>query len=379
MAAVTTTLLGLGAALALALAWEGEKEPSPPDRPSEWDDKATEGVFEVRNVGGAPVRFFKPQFQDAVVQMVTNSHVVPIPEQNWERDVPHWLARSFPAGTAAIMRIDLGLDPNTQVSTLGVLREAVADGFAVLGNLDLALPETGVRYIALVRPSQMHLASPASRWAVLMVHKKHLGQPADDIPPGGVIDQPAKKYDDNMSPELRRLVDDLIADENISPDALEMAADKYAPQYPIAARRLRRRAEEIRKRIEADHLRRGHSPFRLRNGDLAANLAKHYTGDGMRWREIMPLNPKLKIVNGRPDPWYAGLVVKLPLDWRVWEKPLPAVVTGGKTSDWQKVADDLGKAKEVIVDHLPPEPIDNRLPKNVPPWENEPTTSEAST
>jgi hypothetical protein len=54
-------------------------------------------------------------------------------------------------------------------------------------------------------------------------------------------------------------------------------------------------------------------------------LARRFTGDANRWREILPLNPTLKVVQKKDaagkitttlvEPWYPGLVVKLPGAW----------------------------------------------------------------
>jgi hypothetical protein len=53
-------------------------------------------------------------------------------------------------------------------------------------------------------------------------------------------------------------------------------------------------------------------------------LAKRYTGDANRWREILPLNPNMVVkqvknkdgkVTTLVEPWYVGLVVNLPGPW----------------------------------------------------------------
>jgi hypothetical protein len=54
-------------------------------------------------------------------------------------------------------------------------------------------------------------------------------------------------------------------------------------------------------------------------------LARRFTGDANRWREILPINPTLKVVQKKDaagkitvtlvEPWFPGMVIKLPGAW----------------------------------------------------------------
>lgn len=63
----------------------------------------------------------------------------------------------------------------------------------------------------------------------------------------------------------------------------------------------------------------------IKSGDNPSMLAKKATGDGMRWRELLPVNPSLKVVQTRDDsgkliathvqPFNPGQVLNWPAGW----------------------------------------------------------------
>lgn len=117
-----------------------------------------------------------------------------------------------------------------------------------------------------------------------------------------------------------------------SPEALEEAADALDRQgYHAEAEQCRARAKQLRAGQGAADMARGHSLFTIRSGDIPSNMAKYYTGDAQRFRDIPPLNPGMQVVhrgNGTfLEPWRG--TVKLPLSWAIWTKPLPLQASGG--------------------------------------------------
>lgn len=72
----------------------------------------------------------------------------------------------------------------------------------------------------------------------------------------------------------------------------------------------------------------GTMPFVVRYGDRPYGLAKYYTGNGARFRELEPLNPQLgpMVTTGgvsNYQNWQAGLVITLPAEWLPAAKPMP--------------------------------------------------------
>jgi hypothetical protein len=63
----------------------------------------------------------------------------------------------------------------------------------------------------------------------------------------------------------------------------------------------------------------------IQSGDSASAIAKKFTGNGGRWRELLPPNPNLKVVQTRDEsgtimsthvvPFNAGQVLNVPASW----------------------------------------------------------------
>lgn len=60
-----------------------------------------------------------------------------------------------------------------------------------------------------------------------------------------------------------------------------------------------------------------HITYTIQHGDYPVGLAKRFTGDGNRWREILPLNPQLKrhSKTGNITNFHPGVVIKVPDSW----------------------------------------------------------------
>ena len=61
------------------------------------------------------------------------------------------------------------------------------------------------------------------------------------------------------------------------------------------------------------------------NGDWPYNVAQKVVGDGNRWKEILPLNPQLKLQsNGNIPQWVKGARIQLPPSWIPSAVPVPS-------------------------------------------------------
>lgn len=172
------------------------------------------------------------------------------------------------------------------------------------------------------------------------------------LPPGGVQD-----LDGHLPAALRREIESMLADDSIAPAALEQAADRFASKYPVAAKRLRERADELRELQRLEAVRRGGSPFTVRMGDIPSRLALHYTGDGNRWRELPAVNQhrNMRIVTRSGvtnlEPWQGEVL--LPLSWEAWRKSVPPVASGSAQSRSEQAADSrLSSAESKRPQHV---------------------------
>jgi len=58
----------------------------------------------------------------------------------------------------------------------------------------------------------------------------------------------------------------------------------------------------------------------IKTGDLPARISEQLTGSPHRWREILPINPSLKLIlsgprTGQLTNWFTGKVINLPASW----------------------------------------------------------------
>lgn len=151
----------------------------------------------------------------------------------------------------------------------------------------------------------------------------------------------------NVPEPLRSQVLNAINDPMVSPQALRALADQLRPTFPAVAAML----EQAAHAKEASEKARAASEGRLftvrgSNGiavDLPTTVAKHYTGDANRWKEILASNPELK---PKPAPdgsgatwvdgWNVGKVVVLPAAWgNLIAKGLPPALALPKSAKKQ--------------------------------------------
>lgn len=349
-------LLGLGA-LYLFLSGDDDDGPAPvlPPGGDDLPPGAYEGLTEVRMVDGQPVRYFRPQIATAILGMLGESWSIPLPpgqsqiaDPNVGLQVVHQSSMAPPgAGTA---------------TALQVAQLSAQQGLSILGSLSLAQPtDTGDRWIAVVRPIDVaSYARDGGRWAVLLDPARGVMPTPPGVPGGGggggggITPPPppppppppgpgggsTQQLDAYMPAELRAKIVEMLGDSGMEPTALEQLANQIESDYPLAATALRARAAQLRAIRKAEAFAKGGWEFTIRYGDLPSLVAQHYTGDGLRWKEIAQANKGMKVLSNGLDPWYGTIL--LPLSWEPWKKGLPPVATGtpgGGSSDDTVTAD----------------------------------------
>jgi hypothetical protein len=118
----------------------------------------------------------------------------------------------------------------------------------------------------------------------------------------------------------------IAAESSGDPTRLDALADSVGGQYPAYANLLRQKAAGMRSAAKAVAAAQGRL-LKIRPGDLASTWAAWYTGNGLRWPELLPLNGlSKKTANGMtfPDPWNVGQTVEIPQAWNWAKGPPPA-------------------------------------------------------
>jgi hypothetical protein len=152
-------------------------------------------------------------------------------------------------------------------------------------------------------------------------------------PPAGLV------LDDNMDPVTKAMAIQLLTDDSVPPANLDLAAAAWDHTgYPKAAAAARARAAELRKRQGTTPPKTTDTPppgvlptslgtpYLLRTGDIPSGLAKWYTGNGARYKELIPLNPTLALggpygVTGWNE--LVGQNIWLPFSWNGLAKSPP--------------------------------------------------------
>lgn len=363
-------LLGLALPVGALLIAAGSK-PKAPEVPSGnggagVTTDAANALCEVRLVAGVETRVFRAQVIEMTIAALGESYLVPAPG-----------APSPEVAAYDVVPVSsTGRQPGQQTAQQ-IVASVAAQGLIVMGSLSLPVPSVSGRQVLIGQPKARSLAAAAYRFPYALLLDKALsssqavpgapaytpgpGAPAVPPAPSGGASSPAPyvpgpsaptpppplpgvdempgtyaysgDWDANIPPDVRREVEGMLADEQMQPDALDQAARAMDQSYPKAAAKLRARAAELRTKRELEAARRGGSPHTIRAGDTGSYLAKYYTGDGNRWRELPSANPGMRIVtkNGvsQLEPWSGEIL--LPLGWRAWTKPEPPLQSGGST------------------------------------------------
>lgn len=211
------------------------------------------------------------------------------------------------------------------VATMAQTRSILAVKYFVL-----PLPANTPRFLRAVAPGEELLwagGAPNAGYAVLQ--KSGATTPQAPNTPNQTTPNDAFSA---LGPALAEQVRALYTESTdatklvVMADALEGKSSAYAP----AADRLRARAKELQTAAELRAIQTGRQ-YVIRSGDLASDLAQWYTGNALKWRELLSTNPQLREMTGdRGDgtkfqylaPWNAGDKITLPVGWNV-DRGLP--------------------------------------------------------
>jgi len=214
------------------------------------------------------------------------------------------------------------------VAQIGKTRSVLAVKYFVL-----PLPASSPRYLRAVAPGEeLAWAGGAPNAAYAVLQLANAAPPAQaPAPPAGPA-TPANDVFTVLGPSLAEQVRALY-NESTDPTKLVVMADALegkSPAYAKAADALRGKAKELQTAAELRAIQTGRQ-YIIRSGELASELALWYTGNALKWRDLLASNPQLREMTGdRGDgtrfqylaPWNAGDKIVLPVGWNV-EKGLP--------------------------------------------------------
>jgi hypothetical protein len=122
-----------------------------------------------------------------------------------------------------------------------------------------------------------------------------------------------------MPPSLKSQVADLLASSAVTADELDRAADQTeAAGYPAEAAQLRAKARGLRAAAPMP------VTMTIQSGHIPSAIAKYYTGDALRWKELYVVNPDLGAPTAMGFPnWRVGKSITIPATWNPSGKPLP--------------------------------------------------------
>lgn len=157
-------------------------------------------------------------------------------------------------------------------------------------------------------------------------------KPGEDprLPPSGVDLEQEQAYRGVPLP-LQQAAEQAAASGD--PSRLDALADTTAGQYPQFAAYLRKRAQGMRVTNKGIAAAQGRILV-IRPGDLASTWAAWYTGNGLRWPELLSINGLAKKTVGgstQPDPWSIGQQVEIPVGWN-WAKGPPPPPAGTRSA-----------------------------------------------
>ena len=306
-----------------------------------WTPDAKAAVSRLmRTASGATVYVFTPTTQDRIVADLQG------------RSLAH---QGGAGGTTSVYAV-IGGSSFPVVPAIAAARQG---GQVVLGSWSLALPDSASRLISTTTRSLGEiLAAPGADngWAVLMSPDGWLVGEAPPLgpslpgggggglvvpeidPPGGVYPETPADLDIGLTAKLRSTVLAALADPDARPtdlDALSLVCEQGG--FPRAAAALQARAKALRTEQAALDAARGGTPYVIREGDIASNIAKHYAGDAGAWRKLPAINAGMSVIKkGQWEalkPWQVAQEILLPIAWKARSKPLPPLAGGGGLPD----------------------------------------------
>jgi hypothetical protein len=275
--------------------------------------------------------------------------------------------------------------PGTGPNALDIAKIGYESNAAVMVTTNLWLNTGGQSFMAVIPYSQRAIWSQVNRqWAIEFDDQAGETTGTVKTPPKARVPTPkggstvsAWDFDANMTDEEKNAAALILSDDGADPDLLDQQAavfDAAIPPHPKTAKLFRARAKQLRDKlttppkwstpvkdappepdepvppippdpeIPGQNLPPGVSPddgaymsdpsnpvfvyqIQATGVQTPYAIAKRYTGDGNRWREIMPINPRLKEVKvgtvTQVVPWVPGTqMIWLPMAWDTPGVPL---------------------------------------------------------
>lgn len=219
--------------------------------------------------------------------------------------------------------------------------------YSVLCSWDQPYPRPGKRRIVLVPPGMNPFTDVDTSGDVVVLFSALYPPPSPIVPQGQGADDP-KGEDvaslDELPVDLREKVQGVL-DKGTSFQMKQTAGALQGAGYTSAAQFVLDRARERTLSRKTTAISSGAYEYKLRpNEQWPYYFAELITGDGSRYKEMLPLNKgKLKQSAKGVDGWNAGVTIRHPVDWGDLDdrEPLPlahgsAPPKPGSTSDDKK-------------------------------------------
>lgn len=171
-------------------------------------------------------------------------------------------------------------------------------------------------------------AQPGKGWAVLIKGDPAGAKTLPAIPampgfdktltPTTTVDpvlKPASDPTATMPADLAAKVKDILAKEDADPVAVETLAVELGSSFPDASAALHKKAQDLRAKQVVKAVSMGAAFVLPPKAPGAVELAKRFTGDASRVRELLAHNPQLNVGSNGVAPWVPGQVIVVPPIW----------------------------------------------------------------
>lgn len=200
--------------------------------------------------------------------------------------------------------------------------------YSILCSWDQPYPRPGKRRIVLVPPGTNPFTDMDTSGDVVVLFSSLYPPPSAIIPQGqGQGEKPEEEASlDELPADLREKVQGVI-DKGTSFQMKQTAGALQANGYTSAAQYVLNKARERTLARKTAAIADGAYSYKLRpNEQPPYYFAELITGDGSRYKEMLPLNKgKLKSSPKGVDGWNAGATIRYPVDWGDLDdrEPLP--------------------------------------------------------
>lgn len=200
-------------------------------------------------------------------------------------------------------------------------------GFNVLVPPGIFVADGTDKAIKLVPAADFSPAMPGKGWAVLIKGDSSAAGPkALPAPPpmpgfekplaaDPVLKPVAADPTASMPADLATKVKAVLAQEDADPVAVEALASEISATFPDAAKALNKKAQDLRAKQIVKAVSMGEAFMLPPKAPGAIELAKRFTGNPQRVRELLAHNPELNVGTGGVAPWVPGQVIAVPPIW----------------------------------------------------------------